>query len=322
MNLTKKAIITGVTGQDGRILGKILLREGYQVLGTTRKLESSKVEPLLESGIQIIETDYSTQHLEKILSHFQPDEAYHLAGQTFVGRSWLVPEETLSSCGLIAARFLELLCRDMPPARFFNASSSEIYFPKTGQLAETDPKEPTNPYGCAKLLSHQLVNAYRNNFGLFAVNGILFNHESSLRQNQFFSKKLVSGVVDIVEGKTDQIKLGSLDITRDWGDSEEYMEAVFRIVQHDTPEDFNICSGVGVSVGEIVDAVFNAVSLSSQKHVVLNTNLVRAKENRFVVGDPGKINRILGWRAQSDIFTVVKKMLNDEFNRRGLNESV
>lgn len=314
----KKAIITGISGQDGHFLSKILLAEGYQLLGTTRRCENARVASLIEDGVRIVETDYSSDQLKAILKGFEPDEVYHLAGQTFVGKSWLIPEETINSSGFITARILEIVRNEMRRTRFFHASSSEIYAPKTGKLSEDDPKEPANPYGCAKLLAHHMVNAYRVNFDLFAVNGILFNHESSLRQSDFFSKKLVGGIADIVEGKASQLKLGNLEITRDWGDSEEYMSAAFRMMQLDAPRDFNICTGVGVTVGEIVEAAFEAAGLRSRDHVVLEHGLVRSKEVRSVVGDPTRIGDALGWSAERDIFTIIRKMLNDEFERRGI----
>jgi GDPmannose 4,6-dehydratase len=317
----KKAIITGISGQDGHYLSDVLQRKNYTILGTTRKRGDDRTESLSDSGISIVETDYSEQHIETIIKAFEPDEVYHFAGQTFVGKSWLIPDETLSSA-LITSRLLHVLSQEMPRTKFFHASSSEIYAPKNGRLAEVDPKEPTNPYGCAKLLSHNMVRAYRRTFGLFAVNGILFNHESTLRQNDFFSKKLVSGIADILEGKSSQLKLGNLDITRDWGSSEDYMSAVFQSMQTETPEDFNICTGVGVTVREIVEAAFEAVNLSSRDHVVLETGLVRTKEAAFVVGDPTKIQNVLGWRATARIPDVVRKMLSDELHRRGINESV
>lgn len=317
-----RAVITGISGQDGHFLSKILLTEGYTLLGTTRHLEKARLESLAKDGVKLVETDYSSRHLENILKGFEPDEVYHLAGQTFVSKSWLYPEETIGGSGLISARLLEILRNHMRRTKFFHASSSEIYAPKSGKLSEGDPKEPANPYGCAKLLAHHMVNAYRNNFGLFAVNGILFNHESPLRQNDFFSKKLVSGVADIVEGKSSRLKLGNLEITRDWGDAEEYMSAAFRMMQHETPEDFNICTGVGVTVREIVDAAFEAVNLRSQEKVVLEKGLVRAKEVRSVVGNPAKIRDLLGWRADRNIFTIIREMLNEEFQRRALSESV
>ena len=314
----KKALITGISGQDGYFLMNDLVALGYEVFGTTRNLSSIDSKAYVK--VRIVETDYSEKSLLEIISRLRPTEIYHLAGQTYVGKSWNLVDESIEASGLISLKILRSILEVDKSIKFLNASSSEIYGESSEKLEEKSLKEPTNPYGCAKLLSHTLTSAYRENYNIFAVNAILFNHESSFRKNDFFSKKLISTVVDIFSNKNDKIQLGNLDVQRDWGASEDYMKAVFLTLQAKSPSDYNICSSSSVSVKDLVEYVFNKLGMNFKDYVVVDTSLVRDKEKKLVIGCNKKIKKELDWEPTSTIFEVLDSMLSHEFKSRGLNE--
>lgn len=319
MEMTKKAIITGVTGQDGYYLAKILLELGYEVIGTTRNCKLD--QPLFSNlPIQMITSDYSKKNLEEIILKCKPTEIYHLAGQTFVGKSWTLISETVEASALIAINLLDLINTHDRSIKFFNASSSEIYSDSSHSLMENSLKEPTTPYGCSKLFSHSMTKAFRKNYDLFTVNGILFNHESFRRGDDFLTKKLVKGVVDIYEKKRISLPLGNLDIIRDWGSAEEYMMGVFLMMNLETPDDFNICSSTGRSIRDIVKYTFSLLDLDYQRYINIDTNLVRNSEKTKVIGANQKIFEATGWKPSRTIESVMKQMMSEEFKSRGMNE--
>lgn len=314
MKIPKKAIITGVSGQDGYYLAKILLGMGYDVIGTSRK------QTIIDLPIQMEITDYSKRNLEEIILKHKPNEIYHLAGQTYVGKSWTLINETIEASALIAVTLLDLINTHDRSIKFFNASSSEIYSDSALPLLETSSKEPTTPYGCAKLFSHSMTKAFRNNYDLFTVNGILFNHESYKRGDDFLSKKLVKGVADIFEKKRTVLPLGNLDITRDFGSAEDYMGAVYLMMNLDIPDDFNICSSSGRSIRDIVKYTFSLLHMDYSHYINVDTNLVRNSEKDLVIGNNQKILLATGWKPSRSIEDVIKLMMNEELKSRGLNE--
>ena len=320
MNSRKKAIITGVSGQDGVFLSEELTRMGYQTLGLTRSIvKARKCFPTELASIQLLETDYSKTHLKKILEEFGPEEIYHFAAQPYVGKSWNLIDETLHGTAVLTANLLDVSSK-IPGIKFFNASSSEI-FADTDQVIDEDfPKTPNNPYGCAKLFSYHMVQSYRENYGMFAVNGILFNHESERRYTDFFSQKLVNGVLDVYTKKNPVVKLGNLDIVRDWGSAEEYMSAVPKLMQLPQATDVNICSSKGKRALDVVEYVFSLLNLDYKKSVVIDSDLVRNRDKKSVIGSNKKISQLLGWTPKVTIEEILKKMLRAEAKNRGLSE--
>jgi len=319
MKTPKKAIITGISGQDGYHLSKILLDLGFQVVGLTRDKAKNK-NRALDERIEIVESNYSKTNIAEILSSVNPDHIYHLAGQPYVGKSWTIIDETTEASALIAIKILEAIVERDKEVKFFNASSSEIFLDSAELLLESSPKEPTTPYGCAKLYSHTMTKAFRENYNLFAINGILFNHESFKREDDFLSKKLVKGVVDIYTKVKSNLRLGNLDIIRDWGAAEDYMAVLPMIMNLKSPEDFNICSSSGRSVRDIVEYSFSLLHMDYKEHTEIDRNLVRNKEKIQVIGSNKKIFTALGWKPKKTIEDVIKEMMREEIKSRGLNE--
>lgn len=315
--LQKKALITGISGQDGFFLSQELSHLGYQILGLTR--DASKAQSLNANNISIEKTDYSRSELSKIISSFQPNEIYHFAAQPYVGKSWNLIDETLNGTATLTAHLLEEI-RKHPSTKFFNASSSEIYTDTSSIISEDTEKNPTNPYGCAKLFSYQMVKAYRQNYGLFAINGIFFNHESEMRSPDFFSQKLIQGALDLYEKKIDFLELGNLNVIRDWGSAKEYMKAPHKLMQLKSPEDVNICFGSGKAVLDLVHYVFALLKINTDKHVRVNQNLVRDHEKSVVIGSNQKLSTILQWKPTTTIDKVLKCMLQYEMRNRGIRE--
>lgn len=319
MKSIKKAIISGITGQDGFYLSRQLLNFGYDVVGITRFENNFKTKDL-DDRIEIVTSDYSKKSLKKIIESVRPDEIYHLAGQTYVGKSWMIVDETIEASALITIKFLELITEIDKKIKFFNASSAEIYADSFEQLSEFSLKEPTTPYGCAKLFAHNMTKSFRDNYDLFAVNGILFNHESVRRQNDFFSKKLVKGVVDIHTKVAKNIKLGNLDVIRDWGSAEEYMLVLPVIMSLDKPSDYNICFSKGKSVRELVQYVFSLFQLDYINFVEIDQKLIRNKEKHRVVGSNDYLQATTGWKPCKTIENVFLEMVQQELKERGLSE--
>lgn len=302
MAAQKKALITGISGQDGSFLASELSVLGYEIFGLTRS-----------------NTNYSKKEIRTAIETFQPDEIYHLAAQPYVGKSWILIDETLQGTAMLTANLLEVASK-FPHIKIFNASSSEIYADSDQMMDEGFSKIPTNPYGCAKLFSYHMAQAYRENYGMFITNGILFNHESAKRDQDFFSQKLVHGVLDIYSKKSDKIKLGNLDVIRDWGSAEEYMSVIPKLMRLEKPVDINICSGRGVRVLDLVKFTFALVGLNYKNHVEIDGSLVRNKEKKIVIGSSKKISQLLGWTPKISAEEVFKKMLLIEAKNRGISE--
>lgn len=313
-----KALICGVSGQDGAYLAKLLLENNYEVYGTARDAQMSGFHNLEKLGIRdkvklesMALNDFRSvlQTLVKI----KPDELYNLAGQSSVGLSFQQPVETLESISvgtlnlLEAIRFIEL------PIRFYNAGSSEC-FGDTGGVAadENTPFRPRSPYAVAKAAAFWEVANYREAYGLYACSGILFNHESPLRPERFVTRKIVSAACRIASGSDEKLHLGNISITRDWGWAPEYVEAMWRILKQDNPEDFVVATGESNTLQDFVEETFNCVGLDWRKHVMTDPSLLRPTEIMIGKGNPSKAKQKLRWEALYKMKDVARMMVDRE----------
>ena len=300
----KRALIFGISGQDGAYLADLLLAKGYEVHGTSRDAEMANFSSLKALGIadrvdchSAALTDFRSTL--QVIARVEPDEIYNLAGQSSVGLSFQQPVETLESIAVATINILEALRFLGGPVRFYNAGSSEC-FGNTGEAPadEATPFHPRSPYAVAKAAAFWEVANYRDSYGLHACSGILFNHESPLRPKRFVTRKIVAGAVAIAAGRMDKLTLGDLSIRRDWGFAPDYVEAMWRMLQRQAPEDFVIATGQSHSLEEFVAAAFAEVGLDWRDHVAIDAGLMRPSELRQSAGNAGKAERLLGWRAQ------------------------
>ena len=310
--MAKKALITGITGQDGAYLAQLLLSKGYQVFGTSRDAGVSGFDSLKHLGIagQVSLMSMAPNDFKStltVISKTHPDEIYHLAGQTSVGLSFEQPSETIESITIGTLNILEALRFMDMPARFYHASSSEC-FGDTGGLPanEQTPFNPVSPYAVAKCAAHWLVRNYREAHKMYSANGILFNHESELRPARFVTQKVVQAAYRISCGSTEKLTLGNLSISRDWGWAPEYVEAMWRILQAEHADDFVIATGETNSLKDFVDHCFASFGLDWTKHVQLDDQLMRPNEIAWSQGCPEKALRTLGWQANKKMRDVVK----------------
>lgn len=320
-SLSKTALIFGISGQDGSWLAKLLLEKGYTVHGTSRDREASGFSNLTRLDLKERVRLHSTvlndfRSVVQVIRDVQPAEIYNLAGQSSVGLSFQQPVETLDSVihGTVnileAIRFLGL------DARFYNASSSECFGNTAEPANETHPFHPRSPYGVGKAAAYWAVANYRESYDLFACSGILFNHESPLRPARYVTQKIVRGAADIAEGKADRLTLGNLSIARDWGWAPEYVDAMWRMLNHATPEDFVIATGRPHRLEEFVALAFEHFGLDWRHHVVVDDALLRPSDISLSVGDPEKAKRLLGWEAETAMPGVVARLLDAEHRAR------
>ena len=316
--MTKKiALIFGVSGQDGSYLAELLLSKGYAVFGTSRDAQGSSFANLRKLGIQdqitflsMVPEDF--QSVLVALQKSNPDEIYYLAGQSSVGLSFEQPTETMQSITMGTLNILEgcrMLETENKVIKVYHAGSGECFGDTQGKPAdESTPFYPMSPYAVAKSSAYWLVNNYREAYGLFACTGILFNHESALRPERFVTQKIVRAVKRISQGSTEKLKLGRLDIARDWGWAPEYVEVMWLMLQQEKPQDFVIATGITISLEEFVQVAFAQVSLNWRDHVQQDPALFRPTD--LVVGraDPAKAHLVLGWKAATTGVDVVKKM--------------
>jgi GDPmannose 4,6-dehydratase len=319
------ALITGISGQDGSYLTELLLAKGYVVHGIVRRTSN-----LFRSRIEHIRRDeniYGKRFflhygdlsdgttLRRIFRNVKPGEIYHLAGQSHVGLSFDIPESTCDEAGMATLRLLEI-ARDQPqPLRFYHASSSEIF----GNASESPQNEstpflPTSPYGCAKAFATQLARVYRQAYGLFVCNGILYNHESPRRGEHFVTRKITRAAARIARGLDVDLKLGNLESARDWGRTQDYVQAMWLTLQHDTPDDYVVATGETHSVRDFVEAAFAVVDLPWQKYVKHDPALDRPAEPRRLVGNAEKIRKRLGWKPTGTFEQLVREMVEAELN--------
>ena len=314
-----KALITGVTGQDGSYLAELLLTKGYEVVGVVRRTSHhsyERIEHLLDR-IEVVAADLLDQHsLTVVLQETRPDEVYNLAAQSYVPTSWTQPVLTGEFTALGVTRILEAIRLVHPTARFYQASSSEMF----GRVTETPQREttsfyPRSPYGVAKVYGHWITVNYRESYNLYAVSGILFNHESPRRGIEFVTRKVTDGVARIKLGLAGQLKLGNLDARRDWGFAGDYVDAMWRMLQQPSPQDYVIGTGHTHSVRELVEAAFSHVGLDWQKHVVTDARFMRPAEVDLLLADPSKAKRELGWTPKVGFSELVAMMVDADLER-------
>src|SRR6185503_18148576 len=295
----KCALITGVTGQDGSYLAELLLEKGYQVYGLVRRASTENFERIehLRERLQLVQGDLLDQtSLLEALEESRPDEVYNLAAQSFVPTSWNQPVLTGEFTALGVTRLLEAVRRFAPKIRFYQASSSEMYgkVQKTPQ-SETTSFYPRSPYGVAKVYGHWITVNYRESYNLFACSGILFNHESPRRGIEFVTRKVTDAVARIKLGRARELRLGNLDARRDWGFAGDYVDAMWRMLQQPTPQDYVIGTGETHSVRELVEVAFEHVGLDYQQYVVSDPRYYRPAEVDLLLADPSKARAELGW---------------------------
>ena len=314
----KSALICGISGQDGAYLAKLLLKKGYRVVGTSRDAQVSSFTNLKRLGIRdavecrsMVLTDFRSTL--QTLVRVKPDEVYNLAGQTSVGLSFEQPVEAMESISLGTLNLLEVIRFMGEPIRLYNASSTECFGETEADGGgEATPFRPRSPYAVAKAASHWTAVNYRESYGLFAANGILSNHESPLRPERFVTRKVINAVCRIKAGLQTDLRLGNLEIRRDWGWAPEYVNAMWRMLQHDTADDFVIATGEARSLENFVSAAFAALDLDWRDHVKVDTDLYRPSEILFNKGNPTKAFVQLGWRATFKMLDVVQMMVAAE----------
>ena len=315
----KTALITGVTGQDGSYLAELLLDKGYEVVGVVRRTSHDSYERIghLLDRLHVVAADLLDQHsLTSVIRDAQPAEVYNLAAQSFVPTSWTQPVLTGEFTALGVTRILEAVRLAHPAARFYQASSSEMF----GRVHETPQKEttpfyPRSPYGVAKVYGHWITVNYRESYGLFAVSGILFNHESPRRGLEFVTRKVTHAVARIVRGQAKELRLGNLDAKRDWGYAGDYVDAMWRMLQQPTPEDFVIGTGTAHTVRELCQVAFAHAGLDWQRFVTVDPALVRPAEVDHLLADPAKARRVLGWQPAVSFEQLVKMMVDADLER-------
>jgi GDPmannose 4,6-dehydratase len=317
--MAKRALITGISGQDGSYLAELLLQQDYEVFGVVRRLSAPnvwRIEHLLDR-VKLIPADLLDQlSLIKAVEEADPHEFYNLAAMSFVPASWDQPMLTGEYNSQGVTRALEAVRRVNPKIRFYQASSSEMFgrvreVPQT----ETTPFYPRSPYGVSKVFGHYITVNYRESYGLFAVSGILFNHESPRRGLEFVTRKVSDGVARIKLGLADTIGLGNLDACRDWGFAGDYVNAMWRMLQQDEPDDFVVASGQAHSVRNLVEVAFGHAGLDWQKHVRLDPRFLRPAEVDHLIGDSSKARKVLGWKPTVDFRDLVGMMVDADIER-------
>jgi len=322
----KTALITGITGQDGSYLTELLLQKGYAVHGIVRRTSNllrSRIEHLrrdpkiYDKNLFLHYGDLSdTTTLRRIFRAVGPGEIYHLAGQSHVGLSFELPESTCDEAGMATLRLLEIV-RDQPPGvKFYHASTSEIFgnASESPQTEET-PMRPTSPYGCAKAFATQLARVYRQSYGMFVCNGILYNHESPRRGENFVTRKIARSVARIARGSDVDLVLGNLESKRDWGRAQDYVAAMWLMLQHQKPDDYVVATGETHSVRDFVEAAFAVVNLPWEKYVKQDHAFDRPIEPARLVGCADKIRKTLGWKPSGSFEQLVREMVGAEVEK-------
>ena len=310
----KTALITGINGQDGSYLAELLLSKGYRVAGIVRRSSTETQQRIehIRSKIEIYQADLLDQSsLAKVLADVQPDEVYNLAAMSFVPTSWQQPVLTAEFTAVGVTRMLEALRQSCPTAKFYQASSSEMY----GKVLEVPQSEntpfyPRSPYGVAKAYGHYITVNYRESYSLFACSGILFNHESPRRGLEFVTRKITDAVAKIKLGLQSELRLGNLDARRDWGFAGDYVRAMWLMLQQDTADDFVIGTGETHTVREFVEIAFNHVGLDHQKYVVVDPKFYRPAEVDLLLGNPTKAMKTLGWKPDVSFNQLVTMMVD------------
>ena len=317
--MKKKAFITGINGQDGSYLSEYLLEKDYKVYGIVRRNsiaehQESRIDHLIGNGV---ETEYGdlldVSSLERMIRTIQPDEIYNIAAQSHVRISMDIPQFTVQTNALGLLNILEAFKNNCPTARFYQASSSEMFgrtVDEDGYQRETTKMSPTSPYGCTKVFGFNMVQHYRNAYNLFAANGILFNHESPRRGSNFVTNKVVKAAVKIKKGLQEKLALGNMDAYRDWGHSKDYVRAMHMIINHTEPDDFVCATGVTNSVREMCDYVFNRLDLNYKDFVIQDKKYMRAEDLKYLRGDSTKLRKTFGWKPEYTFETLMDEMVD------------
>jgi GDPmannose 4,6-dehydratase len=319
--MTHRALITGITGQDGSYLAEFLVEKGYEVHGMVRRSSEEKFERIahIRDKVTLHQGDLLDQYsITSLLSQIEPDEVYNLAAQSFVPTSWNQPVLTGEFTALGVTKVLEAIRHAAPKTRFYQASSSEMF----GRVRETPQSEetpfyPRSPYGVAKAYGHFITVNYRESFGLFAASGILFNHESPRRGLEFVTRKVSDGVARIRHGLATEIRLGNLDAQRDWGYAGDYVDAMWRMLQQKEARDYVVASGETHTVRELCEVAFGRADLDWKKHVVIDPAFIRPAEVDLLIGDPSNARRELGWQPKVTFKQLVEMMVDADIERLG-----
>jgi len=321
--MTKRALLTGVTGQDGAYLSQFLLEKGYEVHGVIRRSSHRGVEDHrlrwlgVADKVQLHDGDLADlSSLLRIVQDVRPDEIYNLAAQSFVASSWRQPVLTANVTGVGVANMLEAMRIAAPGARFYQASSSEMYgLIQEPMQSETTPFYPRSPYAVAKLYGHWITVNYRESFGLHASSGILFNHESPLRGVEFVTRKVTSTVARIKRGKANELRLGNIDAKRDWGHARDYVRAMWLMLQQEAADDYVVATGVTTTVRDMCRIAFDHVGLDMDKFLVIDPAFYRPAEVDVLLGDSSKARKALGWEPQVGLDQMIREMLDADLAR-------
>ena len=317
--MKKKAFITGINGQDGSYLSEYLLEKDYKVYGIVRRNsiaehQESRIDHLIGNGV---ETEYGdlldVSSLERMIRTIQPDEIYNIAAQSHVRISMDIPQFTVQTNALGLLNILEAFKNNCPTARFYQASSSEMFgrtVDEDGYQRETTRMSPTSPYGCTKVFGFNMVQHYRNAYNLFAANGILFNHESPRRGSNFVTNKVVKAAVKIKKGLQEKLALGNMDACRDWGHSKDYVRAMHMIINHTEPDDFVCATGVTNSVRDMCDYVFSRLDLNYKEFVIQDKKFIRPEDLKYLRGDSTKLRTTFGWKPEYTFETLMDEMID------------
>lgn len=311
----RRALITGITGQDGSYLAEFLLERGYQVFGLLRRSSSPRTERIehLLDRVELLSGDLLDQgSLMRALGEAQPHEIYNLAAQSFVPTSWTEPVFTAEATALGVMRLLEAMRHICPDARFYQASTSEMFGSAPAPQHEDTPFHPRSPYGVAKVFAHWATVNYRESYGTYAASGILFNHESPRRGPEFVTRKVSKAVARISLGKQEKVQLGNLQSRRDWGHARDFVRAMWAMLQLDEPQDFVIATGQTHTVGDLCQLAFDVVGLDWREYVESDASLLRPAEVDHLVGDASRARATLGWKPETTFAELIREMVETD----------
>lgn len=317
-----KALITGITGQDGSYLAEFLLSKGYKVYGMVRRSSTENYDRIahIRDRVELLQADLLDQvSISQALAHSKPDEIYNLAAQSFVPTSWAQPTLTAEFTGIGVTRILEAIRTTSPKAKFYQASSSEMF----GKVQETPQNEktrfyPRSPYGVAKVYGHYITVNYRESYGLYAVSGILFNHESPRRGLEFVTRKITNAVARIKLGLDRELRLGNIEAKRDWGYAGDYVKAMWMMIQNPTQTDYVVATGVSHTVREFAKIAFGTVGLNYENYVVSDPAFMRPAEVDLLLGDPTRANQELGWKQETSFEQMINMMVQADLKRHSV----
>jgi GDPmannose 4,6-dehydratase len=321
--MAKRALVTGITGQDGAYLSQFLLEKGYEVHGVIRRSSHRGVEDHrlrwlgVADRVHLHDGDLADlSSLLRTVNDVQPDEIYNLAAQSFVASSWRQPLLTANVTAIGVTNMLEAMRIGAPGARFYQASSSEMYgLIQEPMQSETTPFYPRSPYAVAKLYGHWITVNYRESFGLHASSGILFNHESPLRGVEFVTRKVTRTVAAIKLGQAQELRLGNIDAKRDWGHARDYVRAMWMMLQQEKPDDYVVATGVTTTVRDMCKIAFAHAGLDMDKHLIIDPAFFRPAEVDVLLGDSSKARRALGWKPEIDLETMIREMVDADLDR-------